>query len=81
MPPSQNESQTCTDKCSDDLQLLMQEEIKLQGSIHAGTKSCFPQRAAAIPGACNTSLQKRYCSETSLVPKSLPSPASDGSYL
>lgn len=54
---------------------------KLWGSIHACTKPCFPQRAAAMPGACSTSLQKRYCSETPLVPKSPSCVASDGSYL
>lgn len=33
----------------------------------------FPQKYAAVPGACSTSLKKGYCSETPLVPKSPPS--------
>lgn len=81
MQPSLDDSQVCTDKCSSDLQLLIQQEISYGVASMLVRSLAFPQRAAAMPGARSTSLQKRYCSETSLVPKSRPSAASDGSYL
>lgn len=44
---------------------------KLQGSTHAATKSCFPQRVVAMPEACSSSLQKRYHSKIPPVHKPL----------
>lgn len=72
MLPSQDETQTSeSDNCCSDFTTSTSMRNKLQASTHAGAWSGFLQRAAAMPGTCNTSLQK-YFSETSLVLKSLP---------
>lgn len=76
MLPSQDETQTRTDNFRGDFTISNTMRNKLQGSTHAGTRSGFPQRAAAMPG---TSLQK-YFSDIS-GPQVIASAASDGSYL
>lgn len=72
MLPSQGETQATIDNRSGDFTTSNSIRNKLQASTHAGTWSGFPQRAAATPGTCSTSMQKKYLSETPLVPKSLP---------
>lgn len=76
MLPSQDETQTRTDNFRGDFTTSNTMRNKLQGSTYVGTRSGFPQRAAAMPG---TSLQK-YFSDIS-GPQVIASAASDGSYL
>lgn len=76
MLPSQDETQTCTDNFRGNFTTSNTMRNNLQGSTHVGTRSGFPQRAAATPG---TSLQK-YFSDIS-GPQVIASAASDGSYL
>ena len=81
MPPSQDESPTCTDKCSGDLQLLVQWEISY------GVASMLVRSLAFLRGLlpclehaallCRRSTALRYLWS----PSHPPSAASDGTYL